>query len=40
MSVVDTPRASDAPTLVVHDEDDEEIPFEHGLALANARPGA
>lgn len=39
MSVVDLLRASDAHTLVVHDEDDEEIPFEHGLALANARPG-
>lgn len=39
MSVVDMLRASDAPTLVVHDEDDEEIPFEHGLALSQARAG-
>lgn len=39
MSVVDMLRASDAATLVVHDEDDDEIPFEHGLALAQARPG-
>lgn len=38
MSVVDMLRAGSAPTLVVHDEDDEEIPFEHGLALAKARP--
>lgn len=39
MSVVDMLRAGDTPTLVVHDEDDEEIPFEHGLALAQARAG-
>jgi pimeloyl-ACP methyl ester carboxylesterase len=39
MSVVDMLRASDAQTLVVHDEDDDEIPFEHGLALAAARTG-
>jgi pimeloyl-ACP methyl ester carboxylesterase len=39
MSVVDMLRASAAHTLVVHDEDDEEIPFEHGLALAAAKPG-
>ncbi len=36
MSVVDMVRTSGATTLIVHDEDDEEIPFEHGLALANA----
>ncbi len=36
MSVVDMVRTSSASTLVVHDEDDEEIPFEHGLALAHA----
>ncbi|WP_186510793.1 alpha/beta fold hydrolase [Caenimonas sedimenti] len=39
MSVVDMLRGSDSQALVIHDEEDEEIPFEHGLALANARPG-
>lgn len=38
MSVVDMARAADFPALVVHDEDDEEIPFEHALALAAALP--
>jgi pimeloyl-ACP methyl ester carboxylesterase len=33
-------RGADFPALIVHDEDDEEIPFEHGLALARAMPGA
>ena len=38
MSVVDMVRGIDVPALVVHDELDEEIPFEHGLALAAASP--
>jgi pimeloyl-ACP methyl ester carboxylesterase len=38
MSVVDMARAADFPVLVVHDEDDGEIPFEHALALAAALP--
>eukprot|EP01034_Spumella_vulgaris_P005112 gene5112-6525_t len=38
MSVVDMARAADFPALVVHDEDDEEIPFEHALALAAVLP--
>ncbi len=38
MSVVDMARAADFPALLVHDEDDEEIPFEHALALAAAMP--
>jgi pimeloyl-ACP methyl ester carboxylesterase len=40
MSVADMVRAVDFPVLIVHDQDDDEIPFEHGLALAGARPGA
>jgi pimeloyl-ACP methyl ester carboxylesterase len=38
MSVVDMARVADFPALVVHDEDDEEIPFEHALALAAVLP--
>jgi pimeloyl-ACP methyl ester carboxylesterase len=33
-------RANVAPTLIVHDEDDDEVPFVRGEALANAWPGA
>lgn len=36
MSVIDMVRGVDCPTLVVHDEHDEEIPFDHGLAIAGA----
>jgi pimeloyl-ACP methyl ester carboxylesterase len=36
MSVVDMLRHNEGPALIVHDEDDEEIPFQHGLALAQA----
>lgn len=36
MSVVDMARQAGFPMLFVHDEDDEEIPFDHGLALAAA----
>lgn len=38
MAVTDMVRAADFPMLVVHDDDDEEIPVEHGLALAKASP--
>lgn len=34
MSVVDMARQAAFPMLFIHDEDDGEIPFEHGLALA------
>lgn len=40
MSVVEMARMARLPTLLVHDESDVEIPFEHGLALASALPGA
>jgi pimeloyl-ACP methyl ester carboxylesterase len=36
MSVVEMARQARLPTLLVHDETDEEIPFEHGLSLAGA----
>jgi pimeloyl-ACP methyl ester carboxylesterase len=36
MSVTDMVRAMDFPALIVHDENDDEIPFEHGLSLAAA----
>lgn len=38
MSIVDMARAADFPALVVHDEDDEEVPFEHALALSAVLP--
>ncbi len=38
MSVLDMVRTTRSAILVVHDEDDQEIPFEHGLALAGTRP--
>lgn len=38
MSVVEMARQAHLPTLLVHDETDPEIPFEHGLALAAALP--
>lgn len=38
MSVVDMARATDFPVLVIHDENDEEIPVEHSLAIAGALP--
>lgn len=40
MSVVEMARQARLPSLLVHDETDAEIPFEHGLALAAALPGA
>ncbi len=33
MSVTEMLRGTDRPALVVHDENDEEIPFEHGLSM-------
>lgn len=36
MSVQDMLRHDEAQALVVHDENDEEIPFQHGLSLARA----
>ncbi len=38
MSVVEMARQAHLPTLLVHDETDPEIPFEHSLALAAALP--
>ena len=40
MSVVEMARQAHLPSLLVHDETDEEIPFAHGLALAAALPAA
>jgi pimeloyl-ACP methyl ester carboxylesterase len=36
MSVVDMARHAPVSALIVHDEDDEEIPFEHSLSIAAA----
>jgi pimeloyl-ACP methyl ester carboxylesterase len=36
MSVTEMLRQADRPALVVHDENDDEIPFEHGLAMTTA----
>lgn len=38
MSVLEMARQAGLPALLVHDETDEEIPFEHGLSLAAAMP--
>lgn len=40
MSVVDMARQAEFPMCFIHDEDDGEIPFEHGLALTAARRDA
>lgn len=40
MSVVEMARQARVPTLLVHDETDREVPFEHALALVAALPGA
>lgn len=40
MSVLAMGRDAQRPTLLVHDRDDAEVPFEHGLALAHAMEGA
>jgi pimeloyl-ACP methyl ester carboxylesterase len=40
MSVVEMARQAHLPTLLVHDDTDEEIPFSHGLSLAAALPAA
>lgn len=40
MSVLEMARQAGLPALLVHDETDEEIPFEHGLSLAAAMPCA
>jgi pimeloyl-ACP methyl ester carboxylesterase len=40
MSVLAMGRDADRPTLLVHDRDDAEVPFEHGVALAHAMDGA
>lgn len=36
MSVIDMVRESDFPILIVHDEDDEEVPVDYALAMAGA----
>jgi pimeloyl-ACP methyl ester carboxylesterase len=36
MSVTEMLRHADRPALVVHDENDKEIPFEHGLSMTTA----
>ncbi|WP_439519455.1 alpha/beta fold hydrolase [Hydrogenophaga sp.] len=36
MSVTEMLRQANRPALVVHDENDEEIPFEHGLVMTSA----
>lgn len=40
MSVVEMLRATHRPTLLVHDEEDGEIPFAHSLALLSGAPNA
>lgn len=40
MSVVEMARRAHLPTLLVHDDTDEEVPFAHGLSLAAALPAA
>lgn len=40
LSVVEMLRAANRPTLLVHDEDDLEIPFSHGIALSEGAPHA
>ncbi|HEY5801053.1 MAG TPA: alpha/beta hydrolase [Burkholderiaceae bacterium] len=39
MSVVDMARTANLDLLVIHDQDDKEIPVAHGHAVAEARPG-
>ncbi|MDR7096355.1 alpha/beta fold hydrolase [Hydrogenophaga laconesensis] len=40
MSVLEMARQAQCPALLVHDENDQEIPFAHGLAIAAALPAA
>lgn len=40
MSVVDMARTAGLELLVIHDQDDKEIPVAHGLAVAGAGPNA
>ena len=40
MSVVDMLRCTREPTLIIHDSDDEEIPFQHSIDLFRAAPHA
>jgi pimeloyl-ACP methyl ester carboxylesterase len=40
MSVVDMARTAGLELLVIHDQDDKEIPAAHGLAVASAGPNA
>ncbi len=40
MSVLAMAREARLPTLLVHDHDDAEVPFDHGVALAQAMDGA
>jgi pimeloyl-ACP methyl ester carboxylesterase len=40
LSVVEMLRATDRPALLVHDEQDPEIPFEHSVALLRGAPKA
>jgi pimeloyl-ACP methyl ester carboxylesterase len=40
LSVVDMLRATPEPTLILHDTDDLEIPFQHSLSLLQASPNA
>jgi pimeloyl-ACP methyl ester carboxylesterase len=40
MSVVEMLRRTRQPTLIIHDREDQEIPFEHSVALLQAAPHA
>ena len=40
LSIVEMLRATDCPALLVHDEQDPEIPFEHSVALLRGAPKA
>lgn len=40
MSVAEMLRTTNRPTLLVHDEDDGEIPFSHSIALLQSAPNA
>lgn len=40
LSVVEMLRRARQPTLIIHDRDDAEIPFEHSVALLQAAPNA
>ncbi len=40
LSVVEMLRQHDDPTLIIHDREDQEIPFDHSVALLQAAPQA